>query len=116
MVQIHWPPADGNRPAIEDGWGTLGRLQDEGKVRFIGVCNFDVEQLRIAEGVRHVESELLSFVRTAVSGLEVEARSASDWESSILQGYEVFRSLRANGGGIVNCDLDAGSIMHSPPR
>ena len=56
MVQIHWPPADGNRLAIEEGWGTLGRLQDEGKVRFIGVCNFDVEQLKIAEGVRHVES------------------------------------------------------------
>jgi aryl-alcohol dehydrogenase-like predicted oxidoreductase len=56
LLQIHWPPADGNRVEIEEGWGTLVRLRDEGRVRFIGVCNFDVEQLRIAEAIGHVDS------------------------------------------------------------
>jgi aryl-alcohol dehydrogenase-like predicted oxidoreductase len=56
LLQIHWPPADGNRPEIEEAWGTLARLQDEGKVRFIGVSNFDVEQLEVAEAIRHVDS------------------------------------------------------------
>lgn len=56
LLQIHWPPADDNRTQIEEAWGTLARLRDEGKVRFIGVCNFDVEQLKIAESIRHVDS------------------------------------------------------------
>jgi aryl-alcohol dehydrogenase-like predicted oxidoreductase len=31
-------------------------MRDEGKVRLMGVCNFDVEQLKIAEAIRHVDS------------------------------------------------------------
>lgn len=96
---------------VEDGARAI--FTEEG---IVAVIFRHAEQHAFYDGVRHVESELLSFVRTAVSGLEVEVRSASDWESAILQGYEVFRSLRANGGGMVVCDLDAGSIMHSPPR
>ena len=34
----------------------MGELVDEGKVRWIGVCNFDVEQLRSCEAIRHVDS------------------------------------------------------------
>lgn len=42
LYQIHWPepPED-----IEEGWGTLARLKEEGKVRWIGVSNFDAGQL-----------------------------------------------------------------------
>jgi len=42
LYQIHWPrvPAD-----IEEAWETLARLKEEGKVRYIGVSNFDVSQL-----------------------------------------------------------------------
>lgn len=94
---------------VEDGARAI--FTEEGVV---AVIFRHAEQHNYYEGVRHVESELLSFVRTAVRGLEVEIRSGSDWESAILQGYEIFRSLRANGGGLVLCDLDAGSITHSP--
>ena len=47
LYQIHWPayPADGPAPGIEEGWETLSRLKDSGKVREIGVSNFNVEQL-----------------------------------------------------------------------
>jgi aryl-alcohol dehydrogenase-like predicted oxidoreductase len=47
LMQIHWPrvPAD-----IEEAWETLARLKDEGKIRAIGVSNFDVDQMaRVGE-------------------------------------------------------------------
>jgi aryl-alcohol dehydrogenase-like predicted oxidoreductase len=45
LYQIHWPMEEGN----EAGWETLVRLKEEGKVRHIGVSNFNTEQMaRIA--------------------------------------------------------------------
>jgi aryl-alcohol dehydrogenase-like predicted oxidoreductase len=47
LYQIHWPEPDED---VEEGWATMAKLQQEGKVRWIGVSNFNVEQLkRIAE-------------------------------------------------------------------
>ena len=47
LYQIHWPRPDED---IEEGWEALVELRDEGKVRHIGVSNFDVPQLeRIGE-------------------------------------------------------------------
>lgn len=43
LYQIHWPEPDED---IEEGWETLVRLKEEGKVRFIGVSNFSVAQLK----------------------------------------------------------------------
>ncbi|MEQ1830322.1 MAG: aldo/keto reductase, partial [Pirellula sp.] len=46
LYQIHWPEPDED---IEMGWSTLADLQKEGKVRWIGVSNFNVAQMeRIA--------------------------------------------------------------------
>jgi aryl-alcohol dehydrogenase-like predicted oxidoreductase len=42
LYQIHWPIPEGD---IEEGWGTLARLKEEGKVRWIGVSNFNPTQL-----------------------------------------------------------------------
>jgi aryl-alcohol dehydrogenase-like predicted oxidoreductase len=42
LYQIHWPQPDED---IEEGWDTVVKLQREGKVRWIGVSNFDVAQL-----------------------------------------------------------------------
>ena len=55
LYQMHWPPAD-NGPALEEGWHTMAALQEEGKVRWIGVSNFNVEQLRRAEKIAPVTS------------------------------------------------------------
>lgn len=43
LYQIHWPqpPED-----IEEGWSTLARLKEEGKVRWIGVSNFTELQMQ----------------------------------------------------------------------
>jgi aryl-alcohol dehydrogenase-like predicted oxidoreductase len=42
LYQIHWPEPDED---IEEGWETLARLREEGKVRWIGVSNFNVAQM-----------------------------------------------------------------------
>lgn len=55
LLQIHWPDPDTGTP-IEDSWETIGALIDEGKVRWAGVSNFDVELHVRCEGLRHVDS------------------------------------------------------------
>jgi aryl-alcohol dehydrogenase-like predicted oxidoreductase len=53
LYQIHWPiPA----AEIEEGWGALAELKEDGLVRHIGVSNFDVEQLRIIQQIAPVET------------------------------------------------------------
>ncbi|HKB68687.1 MAG TPA: aldo/keto reductase [Pyrinomonadaceae bacterium] len=53
LYQIHWPDPDID---IEEGWNTLAELKREGKVRYIGVSNFNVEQLQRAMDIERVDS------------------------------------------------------------
>ena len=55
LYQIHWPP-DPDSAELEEGWSTLASLQRQGKVRWIGVSNFTVQQLRRAQAVARVTS------------------------------------------------------------
>ena len=54
LYQFHWPDAIGT--PVEESWGEMVRLIQEGKVRAGGVSNFDVGLLERAERVRHVDS------------------------------------------------------------
>lgn len=54
LYQIHWPDQSGT--PVEDSWGQMARFVEEGKVRAIGVSNFDVALLERCEAVRHVDS------------------------------------------------------------
>ena len=54
LYQFHWPDAIGT--PVEESWGEMVRLIQEGKVRAGGVSNFDVGLLVRAERVRHVDS------------------------------------------------------------
>ena len=72
LYQIHW-----NQPEedIEEAWTEMARLVEEGKVRYIGVSNFEVEQIRRVQKIhpvaslqppysmlhREVEDELLGY-------------------------------------------------------
>jgi aryl-alcohol dehydrogenase-like predicted oxidoreductase len=74
LYQIHWPPED-NGPGLEEAWQTLAALKKEGKVRWIGVSNFNVAQIQRAEKIapatslqppysllrRKVENEILPY-------------------------------------------------------
>ncbi|HQN04684.1 MAG TPA: aldo/keto reductase [Anaerolineaceae bacterium] len=53
LYQIHWPNPD---PDIEEGWATLAELQKEGKVRWIGVSNFSVEQMKRVQAIAPINS------------------------------------------------------------
>jgi len=55
LYQIHWPP-DPDSNALEEGWSTLANLKREGKVRWIGVSNFNVQQLQRAQAIAPVTS------------------------------------------------------------
>jgi len=55
LYQIHWPP-DPDSPELEAAWSTLADLKREGKVRWIGVSNFNVKQLRRAKAIAPVTS------------------------------------------------------------
>jgi aryl-alcohol dehydrogenase-like predicted oxidoreductase len=51
LYQIHWPTED-----LEDGWGAMAQLQTEGKVRWIGVSNFNAEEMRRAQAIAPITS------------------------------------------------------------
>jgi aryl-alcohol dehydrogenase-like predicted oxidoreductase len=53
LYQIHWPNPDAD---IEEGWGALSELKEQGLVRHIGVSNFDVDQLRRIQQIAPVET------------------------------------------------------------
>jgi len=55
LYQIHWPP-DPDSPELEEGWSTMADLRREGKVRWIGVSNFSVKQIRRAKALAPVTS------------------------------------------------------------
>jgi len=54
LYQIHWPVE--NTQELEEGWSAMAKLQRQGKVRWIGVSNFDVEQLKRAQAIAPVTS------------------------------------------------------------
>ena len=69
LYQIHWPEPEDE---IEEGWTALAKLQEEGKVRWIGVSNFNTAQLDRCRKIAPVTS--LQPPYSAVSP-EVEAEA-----------------------------------------
>ena len=73
LYQIHWPNPEAE---IEEGWEALAKLREQGKIRWIGVSNFNVEQMKRVQKIapitslqppysmlrRAIEEEILPFV------------------------------------------------------
>ena len=53
LYQIHWPRPD---EGIEEGWEAMVELREEGKVRHLGVSNFDVSQMERLREIAPVET------------------------------------------------------------
>jgi len=90
LYQIHWPP-DPDSPELEEGWQAMADLKREGKVRWIGVSNFDEQQLQRAAAIapvtslqpryslvhREVEGEILPYCERQGIGVIVYSPMAS---------------------------------------
>ena len=89
LYQIHWPVEDTRE--LAEGWSRMAKLQREGKVRWIGVSNFDVAQMEQALAIApitslqppyslvhpEVETEILPFCLGAGIGVIVYSPMAS---------------------------------------
>jgi aryl-alcohol dehydrogenase-like predicted oxidoreductase len=71
LYQFHWPDETGT--PIEDSWGEMVRLIEQGKVRLGGVSNFDVQLLERCEAIRHVDSlqAPFSLIRREAAAREI---------------------------------------------
>jgi aryl-alcohol dehydrogenase-like predicted oxidoreductase len=89
LYQVHWPPEIDAE--LEEGWAALAALRKEGKVRWIGVSNFDVPQMKRAQALadittlqppyslirRDIEAEVLPYCIQEGIGVIVYAPMAS---------------------------------------
>ena len=88
LNQIHWP---GSGEENDEGWSTMVQLQAEGKLRYLGVSNFNVQQMRRAQAVapitslqppysilsREIEESILPFAQHNQIGVIVYSPMAS---------------------------------------
>ena len=72
LYQFHWPD-DTTGTSVEESWRMMVQLQTEGKVRAVGVSNFDVSLLRKIEAIHHVDSlqPPFSLIRREVAAREI---------------------------------------------
>ncbi len=89
LYQAHWPVDETEE--LEEGWTAMAQLQQEGKVRWIGVSNFNVEQMQVAQRIapitslqppyslirRDVEEEILPYCHLEDIGVIVYSPMAS---------------------------------------
>jgi aryl-alcohol dehydrogenase-like predicted oxidoreductase len=91
LYQIHWPNPDGE---IEEGWEALARFREEGKIRWIGVSNFNMEQMKRVQKIAPITNlqPPYSMLRPAIE-------------------KEVLPFVQANGIGVINYSpMDSGLL------
>ncbi len=116
LYQIHWPTEE-----LEEGLEAMARLQKEGKVRWIGVSNFDVDEMRRAQMIaaitslqppyslvrREVEQDILPYCRSYGLGVIVYSPMAS----GLLTGA----MTRQRAGTLPNSDWRSRDVEFKEP-
>ena len=117
LYQIHWPTED-----LEEGWNAMAQLQKEGKIRWIGVSNFDVDEMRRAQAIapitslqppyslvrREVEQEILPHCQSTGLGAIVYSPMAS----GLLTGA----MTRERAANLPNTDWRSRDVEFKEPR
>jgi aryl-alcohol dehydrogenase-like predicted oxidoreductase len=117
LYQIHWPTE-----RLEEGWSTMAELQKEGKVRWIGVSNFGVAEIRRAQAIapvtslqppyslvrREIEEEILPYCRANSIGVIVYSPMAS----GLLTGA----MTRERAASLPNSDWRSRDVEFEEPR
>jgi aryl-alcohol dehydrogenase-like predicted oxidoreductase len=82
LYQVHWPNPE---TEIEEGWEALARFREQGKIRWVGVSNFNVEQMKQAQKIAPITSlqPPYSMLRRAIE-------------------HEVLPFAQANNIGVIN--------------
>lgn len=58
LYQCHWPDTNTH---LEETFGTMKQLLEQGKIRYIGVCNFDQELLQKAVSIAPIVSNQVQY-------------------------------------------------------
>jgi aryl-alcohol dehydrogenase-like predicted oxidoreductase len=108
LYQIHWPDPGGATP-LEESWSAMAQLVDEGKVRWIGVSNFDVDQLERCEAIRHVDS-----LQPPLSMVQRRAlRDVIPWAAAHETGVIVYSPMAS---GLLSGSFDRHRLENLPLR
>jgi aryl-alcohol dehydrogenase-like predicted oxidoreductase len=117
LYQIHWPTE-----SLEEGWITMAQLQKEGKVRWIGVSNFNVEEIRRVQAItpttslqppyslvrREVEQGILPYCRSNGLGVIVYSPMASGLLTGVM--------TRERAANLPDTDWRSRDIEFTEPR
>ena len=88
LYQLHWPDPAG--VPVEDTWGAMAGLVDAGKVRWVGVSNFDQALIERCSAIRHVDSLQQEF-----SLVHLDDRELIRWCGEVGAGVLSYSPLGA---------------------
>lgn len=95
----------------------LDNNQDGARARIIeeavsAIVFSRAKEMNFYEGVDHVDYDLLKAIQEFIQGFEVANVPLWQWETAILEGYCVFRTLRVHGGGRVTLDINQRQLLY----
>ncbi len=97
----------------------VDEIEDGGRATVIeeGVAAFAfayAARHEFLDGVTRLDQQFLDSIVLMTHGLEVGSRKHADFELAIVQGFNVFRPLHENNGGLVDFDADARELTYRP--
>jgi aryl-alcohol dehydrogenase-like predicted oxidoreductase len=105
LYQVHRPDETGT--PVEDSWGEIGRLIEEGKVRAAGVSNFELVELEAYEAIRHIDS-----LQPPFSLLNRDAAEQIEWCARHGVGVLAYSPM---GSGLLTDTFSADRVKALPP-
>ncbi|MGC2331513.1 MAG: nucleoside triphosphate pyrophosphohydrolase family protein [Candidatus Acidiferrales bacterium] len=117
---LHWSPTfravikqkRKSNPKVDDAQdGGRAIVVEEGLTTLIFSR---AKELNYFEGQKAISFDLLKTVQQFVTGYEVEDCPLSLWEIAILRGYDVFRQVKSNNGGVIIGDRAKRTIEYAP--
>lgn len=98
----------------------LDEVEDGGRARILEeavvALTFDyARDHKFLAGINQIDYGLLKTIKSMVAHLEVGGCSLANWETAILRGFDVWRQMFANRGGVVHINMDERTIRYEAP-